>query len=69
MQVADIGARSVPELCVKTLREPASMRAADALVLAAPGMLQQKMRKQPHAQYKSLKNFAPAWREPGAEDV
>lgn len=32
---------------------------ADILVFTASGMFKQKVRKQPHAQYKSLKNFAP----------
>jgi len=56
MQVADIVARNVPELCVKTLRRSGSPRTTDTNVRGLE-TLKQKTRKQPHAQYKSLKNI------------
>ncbi|MGT2500120.1 amidase family protein [Bradyrhizobium guangxiense] len=65
MQVADIDARNVPELCVETLRGVRidRFRAADAR--SSPP--KQKMRKQPHAQYKTLKNFASCdWADPAS---
>jgi hypothetical protein len=53
MQVADIDARSVPELCVETLRR-------FRIDMDSGGRAQTKMRKQPHAQYKSLGEFGSA---------
>ncbi|MEY9184062.1 hypothetical protein [Bradyrhizobium sp. USDA 313] len=54
MQAADIDARSVPELCVKTLRD-ARIATDSAGGCRGSDALKTKTRKQPHAQYKSLK--------------
>ena len=66
MQAADIDAGNVPELYVKTLR---SSRIETVCGAGYSGSVhaQTKMRKQPHAQYKSLKNSASHGAGPAGE--